>query len=160
MEQTVIYLEAGSASLPTNQAYLAMCKQVRREVFVKGQGVSETIDFDGKDPDCAHLLLLIDDEAAGTVRIRKTEQGTKLERIAVLETYRGLHYGELLVRCALSVAEMPVYIHAQVRSEGFYGKLGFIVEDDSIFLEANIPHRTMVWPHGKGVAPCPITIPS
>jgi len=49
----------------TNQGYLAMCKHIRREVFVKGQGVSEAIDFDGKDPDCGHLLLLIGDEAVG-----------------------------------------------------------------------------------------------
>lgn len=160
MEQTVIYLEPGSASLMTNQGYLAMCKHIRREVFVKGQGVSEAIDFDGKDPDCGHLLLLIGDEAVGTVRIRMTEKGTKLERIAVLSTYRGLHYGELLVRCALSVSHKPIYIHAQIQSEGFYQKLGFIAEDQTIFYEANIPHRTMIWPHEEGVAPCLITIPS
>ncbi len=160
MEQTVIYLEPGSASLATNQGYLAMCKHIRREVFVRGQGVSEAIDFDGKDPDCGHLLLLAGDEAVGTVRIRVTEKGTKLERIAVLSTYRGLHYGELLVRCALSVVHGPVYIHAQIQSEGFYQKLGFVAEDETIFYEANIPHRTMIWPHGEGVAPCLITIPS
>ncbi|NBK20985.1 MAG: GNAT family N-acetyltransferase, partial [Spirochaetia bacterium] len=40
MEQTVIYQEAGAASLPTNAAYLALCQQVRRSVFVKEQGVS------------------------------------------------------------------------------------------------------------------------
>ncbi|MGH0053876.1 MAG: GNAT family N-acetyltransferase [Sphaerochaetaceae bacterium] len=160
MEQTIIYLAPESTSLATNHGYLALCKQVRHEVFVTGQGVSESIDFDGKDIICGHLLLLLGEEAVGTVRIRTTEQGTKLERIAVRSAYRGLHYGELLVRCALSIAALPVYIHAQIQREGFYKKLGFVVEDSTIFYEANIPHRTMIWPHGQGAAPCPITIPS
>ncbi len=161
MEQTVIYLEAGSAALPTNAAYLALCQQVRRSVFVQEQGVDETIDFDGNDPSCAHLLLLFGEEAVGTLRIRATDQGTKLERIAVLAAYRGLHLGELLVRCALSLAYPPVYIHAQIKSEGFYKKLGFIVQDQTVFYEANIAHRTMIWPYDhQGVAPCTITRPS
>jgi predicted GNAT family N-acyltransferase len=160
MEQTVIYLEAGTAGLPTNSAYLSLCQQVRRSVFVKEQGVDETIDFDGKDPDCAHILLLFGDDAVGTLRIRATDEGTKLERIAVLSEYRGLKLGELLVRCALSLAHRPIYIHAQVRSAGFYEKLGFICEDPTIFYEADIPHKTMIWPHGQGVAPCTIIRPS
>ncbi len=160
MEQTVIYLEPGSAGLSANATYLLLCQQVRREVFVKGQGVPESIDFDGKDTSCGHFLLLDGEQAVGTLRIRATEEGTKLERIAILSTYRGLHLGELMVRCALSVAPPPVYIHAQVRSEGFYQKLGFIAEDPTIFYEADIPHKTMIWPHGQGASPCPITIPS
>lgn len=160
MEQTVIYLEAGSASLPSNAAYLAQCQQVRRSVFIREQGVSETIDFDGNDPLCAHLLLLMGDEATGTLRIRKTDEGTKLERICVLSEYRKQGLGEMMVRCALSLVEGTVYIHAQVRSEGFYQRLGFVVEDQTIFLEAGIPHKTMIWPHGRGVSPCTITRPS
>lgn len=160
MEQTVIYLEAGAASLPTNAAYLALCQQVRRSVFVKEQGVSEAIDFDGKDSSCAHLLLLFGDEAAGTLRIRKTDDGTKLERIAIMREYRKQGLGELLVRCALALADGPIYIHAQVRSEGFYQHLGFVAEDPTIFYEADIPHKTMIWPHKKGVLPCTITRPS
>ncbi|WP_155816038.1 GNAT family N-acetyltransferase [Sphaerochaeta globosa] len=160
MEQTVIYLEAGSASLPTNAAYLALCQQVRRSVFVKEQGVSESIDFDGKDGLCAHLLLLFGDDAVGTLRIRVTENGTKLERISIVREYRKQGLGELLVRCALALAEGPVYIHAQVQSEGFYQRLGFVVQDQRIFYEADIPHKTMIWPHEKGALPCTITRPS
>jgi predicted GNAT family N-acyltransferase len=160
MEQTVIYLEAGTASLPTNAAYLALCQQVRRSVFVQEQGVSEAIDFDGNDPSCAHLLLLFGDEAAGTLRIRTTSKGTKLERIAILREYRKQGLGKLLVRCALALVEGQVYIHAQVQSEGFYQRLGFVAEDQTIFYEADIPHKTMIWPHGKGVLPCTITRPS
>ena len=160
MEQTVIYLETGSASLPTNATYLALCQQVRRSVFVKEQGVSEAIDFDGKDGLCAHLLLPFGDDAVGTLRIRTTEKGTKLERISIIREYRKQGLGELLVRCALSLVSGPLYIHAQVRSMGFYERLGFIVQDLTIFFEADIPHTTMIWPHGQGEQPCYITRPS
>lgn len=157
MERTVILLEAGSASLKT---YLPSCQEVRRIVFVQGQGVSESIDFDGKDETCDHLLLLIDREPVGTLRIRKTEEGTKLERIAILPSFRKQGLGELMVRCALSMVSGPLYIHAQVRSMGFYERLGFIVQDPSVFFEADIPHKTMIWPHGQGEQPCNIIRPS
>ena len=160
MEQTVIHLDAQASSLATNQGYITLCQQVRRSVFVQEQGVSEAIDFDGKDRSCGHLLLLLDDEAVGTLRIRTTAEGTKLERIAVLSSCRGQGFGELLVRCALSLVEGNVYIHAQVHSQGFYEKLGFVVEDPTIYYEANIPHRTMIWPHGRGASPCIVTRPS
>jgi len=157
MESNVIFIDEVQAGLKAFEPYIVMAQQVRRHVFVEGQGVSETIDFDGKDTSCAHLLLLVGDEAVGTLRIRKTEEGTKLERVAVLESYRGQKFGELLVRSALSLVSGPVYIHAQTRIEGFYQKLGFITEDPTVFYEADIPHITMIWPHGQGVSPCTIT---
>lgn len=157
MESNVIFIDEVQAGLKAFEPYIAMAQQVRRKVFVEGQGVSEAIDFDGKDTSCAHLVLTAGEEAVGTLRIRKTGEGTKLERIAVLESYRGQKFGELLVRCALSLVSGPVYLHAQVRSEGFYQKLGFVAEDPTIYYEADIAHRTMIWPSGQGVAPCTIT---
>lgn len=152
MEPKVIYLGPDGG----HSSYLEACKQVRRSVFVEEQGVDEVIDFDGMDEACAHLLLMVDGTPVGTLRIRKTEEGTKLERIAVLKAWRGHGFGSLLVRCGLSLVEGAVYLHAQVRSEGFYRSLGFICPDDEIYYEAEIAHRTMIWKGGRIESPLPI----
>lgn len=157
METQLIYIQESVAAKRENALYIQQCQAVRRSVFVEGQGVDEHIDFDGKDTVCAHLLLLLSDEAVGTLRIRKTDEGTKLERIAVLEKYRGKQFGKLLVENALSLVTDRVYIHAQTRIAPFYEKLGFKVEDPTTYYEANIPHVTMIWPKGKGVSSCTIT---
>ena len=157
METQLIYIQEAVAALEKNQPYLLQCQAVRRAVFVEGQGVDETIDFDGKDTTCAHLLLLLDREAVGTLRIRRTEEGTKLGRIAVLEKHRGEQLGKLLVESALALVSGDVYIHAQLSSKEFYQKVGFIIEDPTVYYEADIPHVTMIWPKGQGVLPCTIT---
>ena len=157
METQLIYIQESTAAKRENQAYILQCQAVRRSVFVVGQGVHEEVDFDGKDTVCAHLLWLLADEAVGTLRIRRTDEGTKLERIAVLEKHRGKQFGKLLVETALALVTGKVYIHAQTHSQAFYQKIGFIVEDPTVYYEANIPHITMIWPKGQGVLPCTIT---
>jgi len=157
METQLIYIRESIAAKKETRPFLLQCQAVRRRVFVEGQGVDETIDFDGKDETCAHLLLTLDNEAAGTLRIRRTEEGVKLERTAALEKHRGKQFGKLLVESALALVSGRVYIHAQTHSKEFYQKIGFIVEDPKIYFEANIPHITMIWPKGQGVLPCTIT---
>ncbi len=157
METQLIYIQESEATNGEGQKRILQCQAVRRSVFVEGQGVHEDVDFDGKDPICAHLLLLNGEEAVGTLRIRRTEEGTKLERIAVLEKHRGKQFGKLLVESALALVSGKVYLHAQTRSKGFYRRIGFIVEDPTVYYEDNIPHVTMIWPKGQGVLPCTIT---
>ena len=60
METQLIYIQESVAAKETAQAYISRCQDVRRSVFVEGQGVAEEIDFDGKDVSCAHLLLLLE----------------------------------------------------------------------------------------------------
>ena len=91
------------------------------------------------------------------MRIRRTDEGTKLERIAVLDAHRGKQFGKLLVESALALVSDRIYIHAQTRIASFYERLGFTVEDPTVYFEADIPHITMIWPKGQGVAPCTIT---
>ncbi len=158
MEQTVIFIGESVQNNELYHHYLSQCQTIRKIVFIKEQHVASEIDLDGLDTSCGHLLLLLRKKPAGTLRIRKTAEGTKLERVAILKEYRGLNYGKLLVQCALSLAEPPIYIHSQVSREGFYRNLGFTVDDPAIFYEADIPHRTMSWlDHTKETPPCNIT---
>lgn len=155
MSVKIYYLKKGV----DHPSLLLHCQAIRRAVFVEGQGVAEAIDFDGQDDQCSHLLLFDEGVPVGTTRIRKTEKGMKLERIAVLSTYRKRGYGELLVKAGLSKVSGTIYINAQVASLGFYEHLGFTQEDGTVFLEADIPHTVMLWPHGQGEEPCSIVEP-
>jgi predicted GNAT family N-acyltransferase len=127
------------------------CLAIREEVFVIGQGVPREIDQDDLEWRCGHLLLSADGVPAGTLRYRGTERGTKLERIAVLSSARGNGYGKRLVEEAIRIIRTAdpsilVYIHAQLASEGFYRRLGFVDDGSQVFQEAGIWHRTMVMP--------------
>ncbi len=87
----------------------------------------------------------MDDVVVGTCRYRSTAGGTKLERFAVLEEYRGNSVGESLVAHCLDLVgeEACVYLHAQIQVVGFYAKFGFEKIGDQ-FEEAGIRHFKMV----------------
>ena len=93
-----------------------------------------------------HFLASIDDIPAGTDRWRRTNEGYKLERFAVLNDFRGKGLGQELVRAVL--ADLPigadcVYLHAQVTAMGLYEKFGF-QKMGSPFEEAGIQHYKMI----------------
>lgn len=117
---------------------------IRRSVFVEEQGVSAALEFDGLDREARHLLASLDDEAAGTLRIRLLEQGrvAKIERVAVLAAHRHRRIGRALLDAALALARsqgaIEVRLHAQTVVQAFYARLGFVAigpefEEDGIF---------------------------
>ena len=144
MDMQIVFLPIEDAGKTEYAGCLASCKEIRRIVFVEGQDVPVSVDSDGLDGVCSHLLLTAGDRPAGTLRMRAAGRGTKLERIAVLPEFRGRGFGTLLVEASIASSEGPWYLHAQVPRQGFYERLGFCVSDPHIFYEANIPHRTMV----------------
>ena len=119
--------------------------EIRRKVFVVEQNVSAEDEYDEYEKTCTHLLAIEGDRPLGTARIRKTENGTKLERFAVLAEARGKGVGaallnECLQRCK---EEKVVYLHAQEAVIDFYSKQGFGAVGER-FIECNIPHFKMV----------------
>jgi predicted GNAT family N-acyltransferase len=122
---------------------------IRREVFQREQGVSEELEFDGLDESAEHLLAYLDGRAVGTARIRKLNpETTKIERLAVLSSARGLGIGLRLMEEAIDlVSSNPdtrqIAINAQEYVKGLYEKLGFEVVGD-VFDEAGIPHVKMI----------------
>ena len=123
---------------------------IRREVFMHEQKVAEEEEFDVFDLTSTHLLTYDDtDTPCGTARWRKTEQGVKLERFAVLKSYRGKGIGALLLQHVLEdIAQYPelgnltIYLHAQAAAVDFYQKYGFRKVGD-LFYECEIPHYKM-----------------
>jgi predicted GNAT family N-acyltransferase len=121
--------------------------EIRRLVFVIEQAVDPSEEYDEHESTCIHLLAKYDGVPCGTARIRKTENGTKLERFAVLNTYRGKGVGAALVDACLSKLEAGTYayMHAQEHALDFYAKHGFQPVGER-FWECEIPHFKM-WKH-------------
>jgi predicted GNAT family N-acyltransferase len=121
---------------------------IRRAVFVQEQGVSETLEFDGRDEEARHLLALRDGDPVGTLRLRWVEGGrvAKIERVAVLPRARGVQVGGILIKAAVALARTAraevAMLHAQTVVQEFYAKLGFVAFGPE-FIEDGIPHVAM-----------------
>ena len=120
--------------------------EVRRAVFVIEQSVSEEEEYDEFEISSTHLFATCDNRVVCTCRYRKTSQGTKLERFAVLEAYRTRSVGASLLKAALSAVDQGklIYLHAQVQVVDFYKKYGFAQVGEQ-FEEAGIQHYKMVY---------------
>lgn len=121
---------------------------VRRKVFIEEQQIDEKEEFDGSDEKSKILVVYEDDLPVATGRILVDDDGHYcLGRIAVLKQHRGSKYGDLVVRVlirkAYGLGAHKQYVHAQIRVQGFYEKLGFLPFGDP-YDEANIPHISMV----------------
>lgn len=120
---------------------------IRTQVFQIEQGVDPALEFDGQDETAQHIVADVDGQPAATARIRQlTPHLAKLERVAVLQPFRGLGLGKQVTLKALewlrSQSISTVKIHAQTPVQGFYEKLGFVPRGEG-FEEAGIPHIEM-----------------
>lgn len=119
---------------------------IRRDVFMKEQGVSEEIEIEGEDQ-CLHFVLYQEAKALATCRLLKKEEGVaKLQRMAVLKEARKHHFGQALMLEAEKIAAeqgfKEIILGAQNTAMGFYEKLGYQSYGDE-FLDADIPHHMM-----------------
>ncbi|KAF7727878.1 hypothetical protein EC973_006877 [Apophysomyces ossiformis] len=131
------------------------CMEVRIKVFVDEQRYPlHTETEDPYDVDCIHWLATCEYNDArvpvGTVRMYPVSERTgKLGRLAVVQDARGLRLGVQLVREVMKEAskrgKTAIMLHAQYDKQGFYEKLGFVVEkgDEGTFLEDGTPHIRM-----------------
>ena len=117
---------------------------IRYEVFVIGQNCPEELEWEFED-ESTHYLLIDNGVPKATARYRKTINGYKLERFAVLESERGKGLGhKILKRILFDLSNFKglIYLHAQVDVIPFYEKIGFIKDGDQ-FEEAGIQHYKM-----------------
>ena len=116
---------------------------IRRQVFVEEQNVSqerESMD----DAEAIHYLATVNGLPAGAARYRIMEKGAKIERIAVLNSYRGKKVGEAILKKIVEDLsnEEKIYLYAQVNASPFYIKNGF-KQTNNYFLDAGIEHVEM-----------------
>src|SRR5690554_8002493 len=117
---------------------------IRETVFVKEQEVPQEEEYDDFEESSTHFLAMVGNEPAGTARWRTTDKGIKLERFAVLKSFRGKGVGQALVKTVLEdIMLQPenkrklLYLHAQLPAVPLYAKFGFIKEGEQ-FMECNI----------------------
>jgi predicted GNAT family N-acyltransferase len=118
---------------------------IRREVFVVEQHCPPELEWEHEE-ESHHFLATIDGEPAGACRWRKTDNGYKLERFAVLKQHRGQGIAHTMVTTALN--DLPadadyIYLNAQVDAVPLYEKSGF-EKTGPHFEEAGIQHYKMV----------------
>jgi predicted GNAT family N-acyltransferase len=123
--------------------------QIRFDVFIKEQGVSPSVESDEYDAIDPHWLVR-DENGFPIATARMTDKGEglgKVERVAVLDTYRKQGIGRLLMAQietdARSNGFTRLLVHVQTHCQGFYEKLGYQVTDAEIFHEDDIPHIKM-----------------
>ena len=118
---------------------------IRKIVFVDEQGCPPEIEWCNEE-EATHFLAVVNHYPCGACRWRRTDDGYKLERFAVLKAFRGKGVGRALIATALD--DLPadatyIYLNSQLDAMSLYGKFGFKAEGDQ-FEEAGIQHFRMV----------------
>ena len=119
---------------------------IRREVFIKGLNIPEHLEIDSNEESSKYILAKVDGKSVGTARWRKTDEGMKLERFAVLNDYRSIGIGTMMTKFILNQLKNSklIYLNAQESAISFYEKMGFKPIGPR-FKEVNIEHQKMIY---------------
>jgi len=132
--------------LITTSDRLQQAFNIRREVFVIEQMVSEVEEYDQEDIS-THFIALYNEKPVGTARYRTTANGIKFERFAILKPFRSMGVGSAILAHMLkelAAFEGIIYLHAQLTAMGLYSKFGFETIGEQ-FEEAGIQHYKMIY---------------
>jgi len=127
-----------------DEVLMKKAHKIRYDVFVIGQNCPVELEWEFEE-ESIHFLLIENDIPLATARHRKTENGFKLERFAVLTQARGKGFGMLILKAILEDIKESnelKYMHAQEQVIPFYEKVGF-EKSGNIFEEAGIMHYRM-----------------
>ena len=131
-----------------NDQELKGAYEVRRQVFVEEQGISEDLVFIGDEAAEEMNMVVMDGEMViGTARVQlMTNDMAKIERMAVLRTFRHQGIGKGIISFLneqLKHRQVKyIFLHAQHPVISFYKSCGFN-ESGSPFYEAGIQHIKM-----------------
>jgi predicted GNAT family N-acyltransferase len=133
--------------LVTGDVELQQAFEVRRQVFVREQSISEDLVFDRQDGEALHVVVKDGERVIGSARVQfLTDNQAKLERMAILKRYRRKGIGKEMLLFLDTVWKdkqmQQVIIHAQLEVVSFYKLCGFD-ELGLPFQEAGIKHIKM-----------------
>mgnify|MGYP002519478888 CR=1 FL=1 len=101
--------------------------QIRKEVFVEELG--EETDRDEKDKISMHALAYADGMPVATGRIRFDGWEFVIDKVAVKKAYRGMQYGDFIVRLLIDRAMMAgqgeIKLICSKKNIDFFRKIGF-----------------------------------
>jgi len=136
-----------SYKLVTGDRELEAAFEVRKQVFVEEQGISEDLEIDGHEGEALHMVVKDGERVVGTARVLflATSQA-KIERMAVLKPFRRQGIGGRIISFLNEELRNrqveQVVLHAQYPAVAFYKSCGF-EETGSPFWEAGIKHIKM-----------------
>jgi len=117
---------------------------VRRAVFIEEQNVPESIELDGLDPDCFHVLA--SDTKGRPVGTARMDGKGKIGRMAVLHDYRRRGIGRKMIQALMDYGRKnsitDFHVSSQINAIGFYRKMAFEPFGEE-FIEAGIKHINM-----------------
>ncbi len=132
----------------TNEKELQDAFYVRKTVFVEEQNVPTEREQDEYESESAHFVLYENGEPVGAGRFRTIGNVGKVERICVLKEKRNHGYGKIMMEKIEQYAKehgVPkLKLNAQLQAIPFYLRIGYKEETGEVFLDAGIPHKTMV----------------
>jgi predicted GNAT family N-acyltransferase len=131
----------------TGDVELQEAFELRRQVFVGEQRISENLVFDGHDSEALHMVVKDGERVIGSARVQfLADNQAKLERMAILRRYRRKGIGREMLLFLDAVWKdrrvRQVIIHAQLEVVPFYKLCGF-EEVGLPFREAGIKHIKM-----------------
>jgi predicted GNAT family N-acyltransferase len=131
----------------TGDVELQEAFEVRKQVFVREQGISEDLVVDGHDGEALHMVVKDGERVISSARVQfLADNQAKLERMAVLKRYRRKGIGREMLLFLDAVWKdkqvQQVIIHAQLEVVPFYRLCGFD-ELGLPFREAGIKHIKM-----------------
>ncbi len=141
-----------STRIALTQADIGAALEVRRIVFVEGQGVGHDIERDGLDDEAIHAVVELDGQIVGAGRMvpQASEDGgtvARIGRMAVLLGHRRQGMGTNVLRALEEEARhrgwTSVELHAQSYVQRLYARAGYRVVGEP-YMEADIEHVTMV----------------
>lgn len=121
-----------------------LLRAIREAVFIREQNVPVELEWDGKDGDSRHALVLTTSgDAIGCGRLMPNGH---IGRMAVLPQWRKQKVGTAIMEALLDEARSRGYkqvdIDAQTFAIPFYHKFGF-VEHGKEYVDAGMPHKKM-----------------
>jgi putative glutathione S-transferase len=127
---------------------------VRTEGMVKGFNIPMDVEFADDTPESKYVVLLDDGIPVATCRPKLLDENTgRVERVCVLESYRGKNVGKRLMKAAEDwLAELgakKIVVYSRDAVVGFYEKLGYVPDRNQthdgffkeIYTEKIIPPR-------------------
>ncbi|MBD3892827.1 YbgC/FadM family acyl-CoA thioesterase [Hydrogenophaga sp.] len=126
----------------------AAAQALRREVFVREQGVPEHLEWDEADAGALHAVVCNRlGQPVATGRLLAYRPGVvKVGRMAVSRVLRGSGLGRQVLQALEDAAraggERELLLHAQCSAQAFYARLGFEPEGER-FDEAGMAHVAM-----------------
>lgn len=120
--------------------------ELRREVFVGEQGVSEADEFDGREEECVHVLAVDDGRVVGCCRLLPDGERVKLGRMVVASGRRREGIAAAMLaeadRQAAALGAALITLSAQTYVVSLYEQAGYEVTSGT-FDEVGIEHVRM-----------------